>query len=262
MTAERAEPLSASTVIKLASVLTLDDGAFIVGGQALNLWAARYAPGRPELIAYGPFTSKDLDYFGYRAAAQKLADALGGKILIPAPDDHTPNSALVIATIDGREIEVDFISNVLGVRASSLERDAVELLVPLAGGGQLAVPIMHPLHCLQSRIANVVALRRKDDTALRQLAAAPIVLQAYIDEMLKLGDAREATQMLKALFDYLRGDIDARACPALPMRDPASIITVFIRDRRLDLRFRWFNLRAMRRKLGAARRQSPVRRTS
>jgi hypothetical protein len=253
LTAERYEPLAASTVIKLASILTLDDGAFIVGGQALNLWAERYASARPELVAFGPFTSKDLDYFGYRAAAQKLADALGGKMVVPRPDDHTPSSALVTAIIDGREIEIDFLSNVLGVRASSLEREAVELLVPLSDGDQLAVPIMHPLHCLQSRIANVVRLHRQDETARRQLAAAPIVLEAYIDEMLRLGDLREATGTLASLFQYLRSDIDARACPTLPMRDPSSIISMFIRDKRLDWRFRWFNLRAMRRKLGAQR---------
>jgi hypothetical protein len=250
LTAKRREPLGPKTVIKLASVLVLEDGAFIVGGQALNLWAERYAPGWPDLVAYGPFTSKDLDYFGYRKAAQKLAAALGGRMLVPRPDDHTPNTALVIATIDGREVEIDFLSNVMGVRANALERDAVELLVSLTDGGSLAVPIMHPLHCLQSRIANIVALGRRDEAALRQLAAAPIVLQAYIDEMLRVGDVREAMTTIKALFDYLRSDPNARSCPDLPMRDPASIITAYLRDNRLDWRFRWFNLRAMRRRLG------------
>jgi len=155
LTAERREPLSPQTVIRLASVLGLKDGAFVVGGQALNLWAERYAPGWPDLIAYGPFTSKDLDYFGYQKAARKLAVALGGRMVVPRPEDHTPNTALVIAAIDGREIEIDFLSNVMGVRANALERDAVELLVSLPDGGSLAVPIMHPLHCLQSRIAIV-----------------------------------------------------------------------------------------------------------
>jgi hypothetical protein len=77
LSAERPQPLARATVIKLASVLSLEDNAFIVGGQALNLWAERYAATRADLLSFGPFTSKDLDYFGHRAAAEKLAAALG-----------------------------------------------------------------------------------------------------------------------------------------------------------------------------------------
>lgn len=39
-------------------------GAFLVGGQALNLWAERYSAAAPELDSYGPYTSKDVDFFG------------------------------------------------------------------------------------------------------------------------------------------------------------------------------------------------------
>ena len=257
MAAERKEPLARTTVIKLASVLGLEDNAFIVGGQALNLWAERYALGRPELIAFGPFTSKDLDYFGHRQAAKKLADALNGEVHYPGPDDHTPNSAVVTATIDGLDLEIDFLSDVSGVKANALERDAVELIVPVRGNGvdELVLPVMHPLHCLQSRVANVVTLGRHDDVAMRQLAAAPIVLQAYIDEMLAEGDVKEAKLVLQRLFEFLRGDIAARKCPELPMRNPAEIFAAFQRDRRLDLRFRWFNLRSMRRTLRSRRRR-------
>jgi len=249
----RSEPLPRGTVIRLASVLGLEDKAFIVGGQALNLWAERYAASHPDLAAYGPFTSKDLDYFGHRAAADKLAHALGGEVRHPGLDDNTPNSALVTATIDGKELAIDFVADVIGVKARSLERKAVELIVPVRSGGidELAVPVMHPLHCLQSRIANVARLDRRDALALRQLAAAPIVLQAYIDEMLQIGDVGEATDTLQELFEYLRSDLVGRGCADLPMRDPATILAAFQLDRRLDVRFRWFNLRSMRRTLSA-----------
>jgi hypothetical protein len=54
--------LSAKIVYRLASILTLSDGAFIVGGQALNIWAERYSA-VAELADFGPYTSKDIDYF-------------------------------------------------------------------------------------------------------------------------------------------------------------------------------------------------------
>ena len=80
------------------------------------------------------------------------------------------------------------------------------------------------------------------------------IVQAYVDEMLHLGDTTEATATLQRLFEYLRSDSGGRASHSLPMRDPATILAAFQRDRRLDWRFRWFNLRAMRRTLSAKRR--------
>ena len=40
--------------IDLASILTLEDGAFVVGEQALNLWAEYYARRTDELERYRP----------------------------------------------------------------------------------------------------------------------------------------------------------------------------------------------------------------
>lgn len=57
----------------------------------MNLWAEFYSAAE-ELHAYRSYTSKDIDYFGQREAAQKLAVALGGKVLIPNVDDQTPRN--------------------------------------------------------------------------------------------------------------------------------------------------------------------------
>ena len=42
-------------VIKIVSNLTVDDEAFIVGGQATFLWAGFYEAVQPELDKYKPF---------------------------------------------------------------------------------------------------------------------------------------------------------------------------------------------------------------
>ena len=183
----------------LASILQLGDGAFIVGGQALNIWAERYS-GAAELGQYGPYTSKDIDYFGHREAAQKLADALGGRVLTPTVDDATPQSAKVEAVVAGEKIEIDFLIHVKGVNADVMKRSAVELILTVrtdAGEGVLTVPIMHPLHVMQSRIANVLELGRKSDLACRQLNASPIVVREYVRQMLEIGKHREATATLE-----------------------------------------------------------------
>jgi hypothetical protein len=240
--------LSHDTVIKLASILQLEDGAFIVGGQALNIWAERYAASNDRLAAYGPFTSKDLDYFGYKEAAMKLASELGGTLRLPKAGDHSPSVAVVEAQIGEDWVEVDFINNVIGVDSGPLERWATELLIPSRINGAqatLALPVMHPLHCLQSRIANVHTLGRQTPLALDQMHAAPHILQSYIDDMLELGDHREASKTLNALFKYLVGAIDGRNALKLLGDDLLSVFERFANDDRFDARYRLFNLNSI-----------------
>jgi hypothetical protein len=225
----------------------LDDGVFIVGGQALNMWAERYASRVPHLSEFGPFTSKDVDYFGHRQAAQKLADALGGEVDFPSLDDvATPSTAIVRAVIAGRPVLIDFINGVLGIRRTDrLQRDAVELEFPMynqdrPGSGMLLVPVMHPVHCLMSRIANVLspATRRNDDVALRQLHAAPLVVEAYIYEALEAGDDREATDCVQSIHRYLKTDKFGREAHKQVGFDPLDIIRSAASHPGFDQRYR------------------------
>lgn len=205
---------------------------------------------------FGPYTSKDIDYFGFRQAAEKLAAVIGGSLRIPQPDDATPQSAVVEAVIDGRKIEIDFLTHVLGVKSPALEKSAVELILQVRtdhGVGALAVPIMHPLHCLQSRIANVIRLGRRHDVALRQLEASPIVLREYISETLDEGEHREATATLERLFEYLRSDIDGKQAHKVMQRDPATILDHFAEDERIDICYREKTLTNMRAQLAGRR---------
>lgn len=241
----------------------MDDGALIVGGQAVNLWAERYYRKTPELVGFGPLTSKDLDYFGSRQAAQKLSDALGGVIKFPTMDDATPASAVVEAEVDGRWIVVDFLQYVIGTKPKRLAANAVELAIPLPpeqGEGEISLPVMHPLDCYQSRIANAAILKRTGDHPMRQLNASYFVLRSYIDEMLDgdKDDIREGQRTLQALFRFIRGDFSGRQAHELSPYDPIDILGYFIDDPRLDERFREFNINAMRAELLRRRRPAPL----
>lgn len=214
----------------------------------MNLWAERYSA-VAELAEYGPYTSKDLDYFGQREAAEKLANALGGTLLIPKSDDHTPQTAIVQATIDGQEIEIDFLWHIKGVDTASLERQAIEVNMNVRAGhksGQMRIPIMHPLHCMQSRLANVVTLHRNTDLARRQLEASPIVLREYLSEVLASDGHRHVTSVLQSLRDYLLADPVGRKAHKVMKHDPAMILAHFQDDDRLDPRWREKSLAAMR----------------
>lgn len=238
-------------VYDLAGILQLSDEAFIIGGQALNLWAERYNH-LEELAEYGPYTSKDIDYFGYRRAAEKLADALDGELSIPDADNYTAQTAIVRAVIDGQKVEIDFLWHVLGVDDASLKRQAIDLRMTVRleeSTGELHVPIMHPFHCMQSRLANVIELGRKHDLALRQLEASPIVLREYLREMLDQGNHKHVTGVLRALNTYLLTHPNGRKAHKVMKNDPALILAAFQDDTRLDERWREMSLASMRQTL-------------
>ncbi|MGB3931792.1 MAG: hypothetical protein WBL20_22845 [Sphingobium sp.] len=156
-------------------------------------------------------------------------------------DYQTPETAVVEATVNGTLIRIDFLGHVLGVRPKELTAGVSEIIVPYddAGiGGQVAIPVMNPLHCLQSRIANLNILKRPDDTARRQAAAAPIVLREYISHALDDGDHREATRTLQGLFRFLSRDPSGRQAHRLAERDPLDVLKIFSDDDRIDVRYR------------------------
>jgi hypothetical protein len=111
---------------------------------------------------------------------------------------------------------------------------------------------MHPFHCLQSRLANVVELGRNTELARRQLEASPIVLREYLFEMLADGHHKHVTGVLQALYRYLLSGTGRRAHKEMK-NDPADILAAFQDDERLDPRWRERSLASMRRTIAERR---------
>jgi len=239
--------LPQKAVIDIARILGDDQKAFIVGGQAVNLWAEYYSLRAEDLSYYRPFTSKDIDYYGQRDVAQKLATGLGGSLILPDPDDTTFQTAMVTAKVGGITVGIDFLSHVLGVQRG-LEDGVVDLIIPYefeGEQGEVGVRLMHPFHCYQSRIANLIKLGRSDETAKRQAEAAPIVLREFISEALEDGDQRAAIDTLKAVFGYLKADIYGKHAHKHTSLDPIDILRKFLKNENLDVRYRERSLTKM-----------------
>jgi hypothetical protein len=236
-------------VIPIASNVTVEDGAFIIGGQATNLWAWFFREQEPELKV--PLTSADIDYFGPYEAAKKFADAVGGEVLRPSPEDmNTPNTAVVITKIGGHDVKIDFLNGVLGVRREELQ-DGVSLIALQAEVNgevrEVQVPVLHPVLCLKSRVANMLSpiLARRDPLARRQLRAAVVIVRRYIDDALIDGDWKEVKHCLSAIFRYLRSDQFGKRADAELNVDILAILKSFVNDDRIDFRYRFFQLKPM-----------------
>ncbi|HWL69980.1 MAG TPA: hypothetical protein VNS22_16540 [Geminicoccus sp.] len=222
-----------------------DQPAFLIGGQALNIWAERYALTVPELLVFGPYTSKDVDFIGTRDVACAIAEATGGRLLEPTIDRCTPSTAIVeIPVTNGPGIMwVDFLDGVLGISKPDLDRGTQTIELVYAGGS-LRLALLDPIGCLKSRWANVYhpALLRRDNNALRQLRASPIVAAAYLDELIDQGARQDLNRSIRQLHHWLRRDeIGRKAEQAVVdhgIMDPLDILRRLLDEPRLDSRFR------------------------
>jgi hypothetical protein len=158
--------------------------AILIGGQAIGIWADLLLD--PHLIDElgGPITSKDVDFFGTEALAKELARRLGGRIRVPDADDvATPEAAIILFERNAKTIQVDILGRLAGLSNREVENGWVGLPYG-TGEDELTIRVMSPMGVLRSRISNIVTLKRSDPNALRQLRAAPHVVEAYIRQRL------------------------------------------------------------------------------
>jgi hypothetical protein len=94
-------------------------GPVIVGGQAVNIWAHYF-----DIDVGMLMVSRDIDFLGDTSAEDLLKSGLiNARKVVTTGDDATPNSAVVIGDLHGRQIVVDFLNSVAGVESARARRD-------------------------------------------------------------------------------------------------------------------------------------------
>jgi hypothetical protein len=177
--------------------LQLDD-AVLIGGQALNYWCEYYSQA-PGLAQCGPFASKDIDFQGSRADAERCAAKLGGTL--QRPNARTPTTLLaVVRFVDGNQVErqVDFLRHPFGLEPIEVFERKVRIPAQLLW-------VMHPLHCLMSRTSNVAGLPDTYATphGLGQLRAAVVMVRAFVLDT-ATREERQARRLCQAVFKFAK----------------------------------------------------------
>src|SRR5262249_42281022 len=156
----------------------------LIGGQALNYWCDRYSESHPEIRQHGPFASKDIDFQADRALVPWVSKQVGGRYTLSRPGDPTfLNGVVMFKDSHGAEQRIDFVRQAYGLSAT----EVVEASAPVTVQGSrlvFGVKIMHPLHCLKSRVHNVVGLPAQyaNDHGFRQLKAAIACMRLFIED--------------------------------------------------------------------------------
>jgi hypothetical protein len=247
----------------LAKIADLGRDLVLVGGQAVNFWAAAYEDREPTLAREAPFTSKDIDFCGDQRSVRLCAERLGGTPCVASFDDATPNSGTVMfADSLGIERTLDVVSAPFGLDGTEVHATAlpVEILDSAGAPTGISFYVMHPVLCMESRVHNVVGLPADYDTerGRRQLRASILCARQYMLDLLggriDVEDpVRAVLKLNERIFRFATRDHHAKELYQRKGVDPADAI---IDDARLPAAFREKRLPQMREHL--AERPRPV----
>lgn len=192
--------LSERELLRVIAALEGAPDVVMVGGQAVYYWYQKLAPDNPQLRKLPVPTSKDVDFQCTAAAAEKFAKRLPGDYLPAGFEANTVSSALVRYTdAAGAQHDVDSIIAPHGLTARDVQAKSVPVTFDVDGAA-VSIRVTNPLHCLQSRVANVVGLDRADAHSMNQLEASIACLGALF-EMLAASDVRKALNLAERVCE-------------------------------------------------------------
>jgi hypothetical protein len=206
MPAHKLPDLSARPPQDFASVLATDGSLFLVGGQAVNLWALYYIKRTAEL---SPFVSRDLDVLGDRETLRKIARIAGVKPqFFPLRPPSNEVGAIIAKGIDGRPMAVEVLSHLHGITNEKLCHPDYTIGI---GEGGIFVHVPGPISLLQAKIANaadLVQTGRQDNRHVRILAK---LMPAYLTDIhASVTDGRIKERDMLSLLEHLLSTVSSQ----------------------------------------------------
>jgi hypothetical protein len=116
------------------------------------------------------------------------------------PFDVSPNTGIVIVPVrSGEKIVIDFLSSVHGINDKEVIEHRIKVRYRNA-----EFYILHPLHCLKSRISNVINLYRDDHISLTRIEIAIAIVKRRIIGLLDAERKRQALKETEFVFRLAR----------------------------------------------------------
>lgn len=140
--------------------------------------------------------TEDADFYGGKEDAIWLCKLLGKndtELILSKEFDPSPNTAIAyVRRPDGRVLFIDFLRTVVGLTPAEIRDFAVPVSV-----GDIRFSVLHPLRCLESRLANLEHLPWKRTTnGIMQANWVIDIVRAYLRKMRSEGATDR--EMIKA----------------------------------------------------------------
>ena len=175
----------------------------LIGGQAVAIWGDLLRP-HVDGPDDAPVTSRDVDFQGTSGDARRAAELLGGDVSVPEKfDDFTPNSGVVrFVDAAGNRRTLDFVDQPFGLGAEAVQASAQAVELSGASSRRVVLWVMHPRHCLESRVHNTGLPGRNTELAKRQLVASVRQANAFVRLLLEAGEVRAAGRLNELMFRF------------------------------------------------------------
>lgn len=201
-------PLSVTQLGKALSVV--GEGAVLVGGQALMMWAAIYDI-KPETDDGSVVVTSDADFLGNKTHVENLARKMHGTPMYPPKYGISALTGTVRIDVGPDEhIIIDVIHSIVGLASDEVRKRAFS-------GGSTDCLVMHPVDVLQSRVSNISKLTEKrTPESLGQAKLALRVVAAYIEGTARDQDpdiaklAMDAAERVTAIAKSSAGKVVAK----------------------------------------------------
>ena len=195
---------------QFSEVLKIRDAAgqpyLLVGGQAVNYWAERYASADPQLEKLRPFTSQDIDFKGNRADVERIARLLELNPSYPRKVEMTVLSGFISFQIGDLKSAIEVVRRIPGV--SDTATPAIQ-----AEWESKTIRVLDPISLLACKLelaATVSQEKRQDVNHLKILLPC---VRAFLAELLQQVEMSRlpAKDWLKVANQVLRLTTNHRA---------------------------------------------------
>lgn len=207
----------------------------LVGGQAINFWAERYRDRNDVANQIGelPLTSKDIDF--YSADPKALAKYLANQM--PESEAKSAETGAYLVYVNRGTRQLDIINDVPGIKKSAdIKKLAME--VPPNTLLNHSLRVLHPIHCVKSRVYNYYKFGRTDAHSMRQLSLSVLCAREYLVELLSQDSMFEQTVRAwnENIFTFCVEDVHGKTIYNDSRVDPFAL--TILDDPRLNESFR------------------------
>lgn len=181
---------------ELAEVLQTRQPVFLVGGQAVNLWAMHYYERAVDLA---PFVSRDIDLLGNLETLEELARIASSKPQIFPMRPPTNALGVVVARDkDGNPILIEVLRYVHGVTKDELRDPSYTFEI---GDKRVPVCVPGPTSLLKAKIANLNDLNQSGRQDAKHVRILCRILPDYWKDLCEAVISSKLKE--RTLIDYL-----------------------------------------------------------